>query len=90
MQKQAVGIPAAEMAALIQAGEADPMMPEFDVGPTRYADRWWYVPSGGRHYIQAEPDRAARFTAMLERSTRLAALAAKHMAAWREEERGRT
>lgn len=89
MQKQAVGIPTAEMAALILAGEADPMMPEFDVGPTRYADGWWYVPVGDRHFIRAEPDKAARFTEILERSARLEALAAKHLAAWRQGERRR-
>lgn len=90
MQKQAVGIPPTEMAELTRAGEAHPLMPEFDVSPTRYADRWWYVPSGHHQYVEAEPDKAAMFATILERSARMEALAARHMAAWRKEERGNT
>lgn len=31
---------------LVAAGEAIPLLPEFNVGPTWYGDMWWVIPEG--------------------------------------------
>lgn len=35
-----------DMEVLIAAGEAQPLLEEFDVGPTFYQGIWWVVPEG--------------------------------------------
>lgn len=76
-------ISTAQMDAFVRAGTATALLPAFDVGPTRYADRWWHVPHGNPGYVIAGPDDAARYAEIGERATRLEALAARHLADWR-------
>lgn len=39
-----------DMAALIESEQAEPLITAFDIGPTRYADRWWHLPDGQQTY----------------------------------------
>jgi hypothetical protein len=49
---------------LVRTGEATPLLAGTEVGPTWYADRWWYVPSDAAEdadYLPAGPEMAAEF-----------------------------
>lgn len=46
---------------LVAEGAATPLLAETVVGPTWYADRWWYVPVDGTDYQPAGPDVSAEF-----------------------------
>jgi hypothetical protein len=60
-------ISVADMAELIHAGLAVPLLAEFNVGPTLYEGVWWWVPQGRgepvRGYCAAGPELAAELTA---------------------------
>lgn len=53
----------ADMRQLIESGAAKPLLVGFEVGPTVYADAWWYVPksSEDRNYVTAGPELSADF-----------------------------
>ncbi|TDW21548.1 hypothetical protein [Kribbella kalugense] len=49
---------------LIRTGEAKPLLAGTEVGPTWYADHWWYVPVGaadGADYQPADRELSAEF-----------------------------
>jgi hypothetical protein len=55
---------AAAVRELVRTGEAMPMLAGTEVGPTWYADHWWYVPSDAEEdadYQMAGPELSARF-----------------------------
>lgn len=62
-------IPVAEMASLIESGEAIPLFPEYDVGPTWLERTWWHVPQQGDHenYEPASPELGQEFGDMYTR-----------------------
>jgi hypothetical protein len=78
-------IPAAAMGELVAAGQAKPLLTGFDVSPTSYDGRWWYVPSGSdddADYLLADADLSANFDRLRERADRLDAF----LASGREED----
>lgn len=46
---------------LVAEGAAEPLLAETEIGPTWYADRWWYVPVDGTDYQAAGPEMSAEF-----------------------------
>ena len=59
------------MRELIDSGEATPMLQGMDVGPTFYADRWWYIPTEAADdadYQPAEEEMSARFAGLQRRA----------------------
>lgn len=58
----------ADMAELIHAGLAVPLLPEFNVCPVFYDDVWWYVPQGPgegvKGYTLADEAQSAQWSAM--------------------------
>lgn len=49
---------------LVESGAATPLLAGTDVGPTWYADRWWYVPTDaadGADYLLAGPELSEEF-----------------------------
>lgn len=64
-------IPVAAMARLVAEGHALPIMDGYDVIPTFYAGRWWWVPEAAVHtetYVPAPPELAGRFTRLRQRA----------------------
>ena len=56
-----------EMARLRAAGEAVPLLGEYEIGPTWYAGAWWYAPPGTPepvHYVHADAEGAAQLSLM--------------------------
>lgn len=65
---------AAAMRELVAAGDAVPLLTGFDVGPTAYDGRWWYVPSDAgddADFQLAGPELAAEFDRLRARSERI-------------------
>ncbi|MFC6159589.1 hypothetical protein [Kribbella jiaozuonensis] len=59
------------MRELLDSGAATPMLAGTEVGPTWYADRWWYVPVGAAEdadYQPADPEQAERFDSLRRRA----------------------
>ena len=59
------------MRELIDSGEATPMLVGMEVGPTFYADSWWYIPAEAAEdadYRQADPEQAERFDKLRRRA----------------------
>lgn len=58
-----------DMDTLVQAGEAHPLFPEFDIGPIWYGGVWWGVPQGpgefDRGYAVASDDAHLELTELL-------------------------
>jgi len=68
------------MRQLVDSGDAKALLVGFEVGPTRYADAWWYVPSDagdGADYVVAGPDMSAEFDRLQARSDKIDALLAE-------------
>ena len=58
------------MRELTDSGAATPMLAEMEVGPTWYADHWWYVPAEaaqGADYEPAGPELSIEFDSLRER-----------------------
>lgn len=60
----------ADMAALLAAGDARPLLPKGIPGPMRLADGWWAVREGADHY---QPVTGALAEQLDEHARRLAA-----------------
>lgn len=59
---------------VVRTGEATQLLGGFDVGPTWYADRWWYVPADapdGADYQPADADLSERFERLRVRAERI-------------------
>lgn len=59
------------MRELIETGTATPMLAGMEIGPTWYADRWWYVPEDAAEdadYQPAGPELAGRFDKLRRRA----------------------
>ena len=66
---------AAVLAELVQAGEAERLLAETEVGPTLYDGQWWYVPAHspeGADYIQADGELAEQFDRLRVRNQAIA------------------
>jgi hypothetical protein len=77
------------MRDLVRLRAATPLLPNTDVCPTWYADKWWYVPDDGSPdavYQIADDDLAAEFEALRGRVDRITA-AAEQNAVRRESDR---
>ena len=71
-------LPAAAMRELVAAGDAVPLLTGFDVSPTAYDGRWWYVPSEAADdadYLVAGPELSAELDRLRARSERIDRLA---------------
>ena len=83
-------ISVADMDELIAAGEARPIFPEFDVGPTFYERLWWAVPQGAgelvRGYAVVSDEDQLELTAMFLRLEGSAEVAASYARERRERE----
>ncbi|WP_130388432.1 VC0807 family protein [Kribbella sp. VKM Ac-2569] len=61
----------ARMRELLDSGEATPMLAGMEVGPTWYADRWWYIPAEAADdadYQPADPEKSERFDRLRRRA----------------------
>ncbi len=61
----------ARMRELLDSGEATSMLAGMEVGPTWYADRWWYVPAEAAEdadYQPADPEKSERFDRLRRRA----------------------
>ena len=69
-------LPAAQVHALLDSGEAVPLLPGHRPVPARIAGRWWHVPAateepaangGGHSYVAASPAQAAAYERLAAR-----------------------
>jgi hypothetical protein len=71
-------LPAAQVHALLDSGEAVPLLPGHRPVPVRIASRWWHVPAateepaatangGGQSYVAASPAQAAAYERLAAR-----------------------
>ena len=74
-------LPAAQVHALLDSGEAVPLLPGHRPVPVRIAGRWWHVPAatvpaataepaangGGHSYVAASPAQAAAYERLAAR-----------------------
>jgi hypothetical protein len=59
------------MRELLASGDATPMLAGMEVGPTWYADRWWYIPTEAAEdadYQPADPEKSERFDRLRRRA----------------------
>jgi hypothetical protein len=65
---------AGQVRQLVESGTARPLLSGFEVSPTWYDGRWWYVPSDapdGADYVPADAERSASFDRLRERADRI-------------------
>jgi hypothetical protein len=66
---------AAVLGELVQAGAAERLLAETEVGPTLYDGQWWYVPAHspeGADYVLADGELAEQFDRLRLRAQAIA------------------
>lgn len=63
-------IPVATMSRLVAQGHALPIVDGYDVIPTFYSGRWWWIPESAAQsetYVPAPPEHADKFSTLRKR-----------------------